>query len=143
MNPTFYKEGNGDWVLETFRKRRSLDFSSYKNGEVAKIGGVVLKKGWRITYFHTNPFQCYSSLSIWCVCVCVCVCECVVFICTSCISIICVSQEEPSLIASNQQICDFYKWIIFKKKKHCGIFGKDIVKSKFLISVNYSLNHLM
>ena len=45
----------------------------------------------------------------------------VLFICTICISIICVSQEEPSLIASNQQIYinryNFYKWIIFWKEK--------------------------
>ena len=34
-----------------------------------------------------------------------------VFIYTIYISIVCVSQEEPSLIASNQQMYDFYKWI--------------------------------
>ena len=35
-------------------------------------------------------------LSVWCVCV--------LFTYTISISIICVSQEEPSLIASNQQM---------------------------------------
>ena len=78
---------------------------------------VVSKRVFEIfeTYFLlTNPFQCYLSLSVWCVCL------CVLFIYTISISIICVSQEEPSLIASNQQINDFYKWIIFEKKKHCG-----------------------
>ena len=34
-----------------------------------------------------------------------------VFIYTISISIVCVSQEEPSLIVSNQQMYDFYKWI--------------------------------
>ena len=38
--------------------------------------------------------------------------------CTLCI--ICVSQEEHSLIASNQQICSFNKWIIFDRKRNCG-----------------------
>ena len=43
-----------------------------------------------------------------CVCVCVCVFVCVYFcIYTIFVSIICVSQEEPSLIASNQQIMTF------------------------------------
>ena len=34
------------------------------------------------------------------------------FIYSISISIICVSQEQLSLIASNQQIYDFYKWIL-------------------------------
>ena len=50
---------------------------------------------------------------------------CVLFIYTISISITCVSQEEPSLIASNQKIYDFCKRIIFEKK--------DIVKTKLLI----------
>ena len=37
-------------------------------------------------------------------------CTCVLFIYTISISIICVSQKEPSHIASNQQV----------KKRHCG-----------------------
>ena len=50
-------------------------------------------------------------------------------------SVICVLQEEPSLMASNQQIYDFYKRIISEKKRH--------YINKFLMVVNYSFNHLM
>ena len=40
-----------------------------------------------------------------CLCVCVCVCVCVLFIFTPfSVSIICVSQEEPSLIAANHDL---------------------------------------
>ena len=59
-----------------------------------------------------------------CVCVCVCVCVYDLFIYTISISIIWVLQEETSLIASNQQIYNFYKWIIFEKKRH---YGKEII----------------
>ena len=48
---------------------------------------------------------------------------CVLFIYTISISIICVSQEEPSLKAYNQHIFDFYMWIV------CEI--KNIAKSIF------------
>ena len=61
-----------------------------------------------------------SIIFLWVLGVCVCVCVCVLFIYIIPISIICVWQEKPSLIASNQQICDFYKWVIFEKKNHCG-----------------------
>ena len=49
-----------------------------------------------------------------------CVYVCVLFIYTISISVICVSQEETDLIASNQQIYDFYKLIIeiFEKYRH-------------------------
>ena len=40
------------------------------------------------------------------------------------ISIFCVSEVWLSLTASNQQICDFYKWVIFEKKRH---YGKKIL----------------
>ena len=76
------------------------DFS-YKDGAVGKIDGVVLKKDVSLIFILTNPFQCYLSLSVWCVRV--------LFIYTISISIICVSKDEPSLIASNQQIYDIYK----------------------------------
>ena len=80
-------------------------------------------------------------LSVWCVCVCicmcmcvcVCVCVCVLFTYTISIRIIYVSQEETSLIASNPQMNNL-QMKFFKRK--------DIVKSKFLISLNYSFNHL-
>ena len=42
---------------------------------------------------------------------------CVLFIYTISISIICVSEGELSLIASNEQIYNFCKWVIFEKKK--------------------------
>ena len=53
---------------------------------------------------------------------------CVLFIYAISISIICVSQEETSLIASIQQM---YEQLLKRK---------DIVESKFLISVNYSFD---
>ena len=59
----------------------------------------------------TNPFQADLSLSdlrVFCL------------FTTFSISIICVSQDKPSLIASNQQIHDFFKLMIFEKKRHCG-----------------------
>ena len=39
-------------------------------------------------------------LSVWCVCVCVCVCVVTPFLS----ELFCVSQEEPSLLAHNQQM---------------------------------------
>ena len=47
----------------------------------------------------TNPFQAYLSLSDLCV---------FCLFTTFSISIICVSQDKPNLIASNQQIYDFF-----------------------------------
>ena len=64
----------------------------------------------------TNLFQCYLLLSVWCVCVCVCVC-CLVTP---------VLFEEPSVIASNQQIYDLYKGIILDIMKN---IAKDIIKT--------------
>ena len=45
---------------------------------------------------------------------------CVFCLFTPFLSVFGVSQEEASLIASNLQIYDFYKRIIFEKKRHCG-----------------------
>ena len=78
------------------------------------------KKGGTLSliFILTNPFQCYLSVSGWCVCV------CVFLIYTISISILCVSWEEPSLNESDQQICDFYKSKIFESKdtvEHCKI----------------------
>ena len=68
----------------------------HKKGGIGTLGGVILKKGG-ITYFHTIPFQCHFSQSVWYVCV--------LFIYTTSISIICVSEKDPSLLqASNQQM---------------------------------------
>ena len=55
----------------------------------------------------------------------------VLFIYTILISIILVLQEERGLIASNEQVYDFYKWVIFEKK--------GIVENFFLMSVSYSV----
>ena len=73
---------------------------------------MVGKKG-AVTYFHAYSFQCYlsESFGLW---------VCILFIYNVSTSIICVSVEELTLIESNQQICDFYKWVIFKKQRHCG-----------------------
>ena len=43
----------------------------------------------------------------------------ILFIYTIFVSNLCVSQE--GLVESNQQIYDFYKWMIFKKQRHCGL----------------------
>ena len=48
------------------------------------------------------------------VCLCVCLVYLIVFI-----SIICVSQEEPSLITYNKQMFDFNKSIFLEKKINC------------------------
>ena len=96
------------------------DFS-HKKGGIGKIGGCFKKGGVSLVFILTDSFQCYLSLSVCCVCV------FVLFIYTISISIICVSYEEPSLIASNQQMYDFYHIV-------------KIEDSKFLISVNCSLN---
>ena len=66
----------------------------------------------------------------------VCVSVCVLFFYTISITIICVLQKALGLAASNQQIYDFYNWVIFEKKKY-------IVESKFLISdkfIHYNTN---
>ena len=65
----------------------------------------------------TSHFQCYLSLSVWCVSIIFCS-----------ISIICVSQEELSLIEYNEQIHFLHVSSFYLKK--------DIVESNFLISVN-------
>ena len=103
VGTSLYK-GGGGLSFRHFEKKGGgeggSDFSHKKGG----IGnrGCFLKKGvGSLIFMLTNPFQCYLSLSVWCVCV--------LFIYTISIRIICVSQEEPSLIVSNQQIYDFYK----------------------------------
>ena len=90
-------------------------------------GIIFLKKGVSLIFILTDPFQCYLSLSAWgvcvcvcCVCVCVCVCMCVFCLFTPFLSVLFVSQEVPSLIASYQLINDFHMRIIFEKKRHCG-----------------------
>ena len=73
-----------------FSKKES-GFSHKKEG-VGKKGGCFKRED--ITYFHTNLFQCYLSLSVWYV------------------SVFCFLKsvfEEPSLAAPNQRIYDLYK----------------------------------
>ena len=61
------------------------------------------------------------------------VCVCVLLIYSISISTLCVSWEERSLNETNQQICSFYKWVIFE--------SKNIVElCKFVISTNYLFN---
>ena len=78
--------------------RKFSKFSKKESGFSHKKGGIGKKgdcfKREEITYFHTNPSQCYLSLSVWYV------------------SVFCLLTsvfEEPSLIAPNQQIYDLYK----------------------------------
>ena len=86
----------GEGVAEfskVLKKGVGSDFS-HKNGGLAKIDRAVPKKrkGVSLIFIVTNPLQGYLSLNVRCVCI--------LLIYT--ISIICVSQEEPSLTASNQ-----------------------------------------
>ena len=72
--------------FRNFLKKGGSDFFHKKGGRVGILSFFIL----------TSPFQSYLSLSVCCVCV--------LFIYTISVSIICVSQKEPSLTASNQQI---------------------------------------
>ena len=95
-----------------FKKKRGVPIFHIEIGRVGKISAFFKKKAEgegavSLIFILTNPFQCYLSLSVWCVCVCVCMC--ILFICTIYINIICVSQEKPSLTSSNQQIHDFFR----------------------------------
>ena len=101
----------GAWVLEIFAERSGSDFS-HKKGGVGEIKGLF------------DFFSFSSDIFLWVFGV--------LFIYTNSVSIIRASQEELSFIPCNQQIYDFYKWVIFE--------NKDIVESKFLASVNYSCN---
>ena len=75
------KKKGGEGVVHIFPiKREELvkwvgggsSYFSHKKGGVGKMGaggggGGGVKKGL-LTFFHTNSFQCYLSLSVWCVC---------------------------------------------------------------------------
>ena len=112
--PSLTKRGGSLSFRNFWKKGRGGDGSdfSHEKGGVVKMGRLLLKREVSLILIQTNPFQCYLSVSVWCMCV--------LFIYTISISIICASLEEPSLIASNQQIYDCYNWIIFQKKRHCG-----------------------
>ena len=67
----FQKKGVS--VFKIFKKKGWHSHFSHKNGGVGKtvgnIGGVFLKRGGlSLIFILTNPFQCYLSLSVWCVC---------------------------------------------------------------------------
>ena len=90
-------------------KKGGSDFF-HETGGVGKIGGVV-KKG--VSLIFILPLPNVTFFRVFGVCVCVC------FVClfTPFLSVLFVFH---SLIASNQQIYDFHKRIIFEKKRHCG-----------------------
>ena len=102
-------EGGGEF-FEIFIKRGFRYFSWKGMGWWNRGEGGVLKKRVSLIIILSNPFQCFLSLGVCCVCV--------LFIYATSTSIICVWQEELSFIASNQQIYDLHKWVIFEKKKH-------------------------
>ena len=75
-----------------------------------------MKKGLSL-FILNSPSQCYLSQDLWCVCV----RACVLFIYTISISTNCISQEEFSFVASNQQIYNFYKSVIFDISELCNV----------------------
>ena len=73
----FSKKGGGVYIFPIKKERLVKQVSIF-----FKKGGVPL------IFLLTNPFQCYLSLSVWCVYV--------LLIYIIAISITCVSQEEPN-----------------------------------------------
>ena len=119
LSTIFYKRSGT--FNETFLTLSSLPFSQKNSWFLFLDKSQVQKSVGVITWFPCSlnkqkfkniqahgciplPFQYYHSLSVWCVCF--------VYL-HHFYSIICVSQEELSFIASNEQICTFYKWVIF------------------------------
>ena len=103
--------------------------SAHKKGGVGKIGGVLLKKSGTLSliFILTNPFQPHLSLSEW---------WCVFCLFTPYLLIFFVFHgKNLSCIESNQQIYDFYKSVIFEKRRDRGT-----LYSNFLMSANYSFN---
>ena len=87
------------------------------SGFSSKMGGVgkiesCFKEGVSLIFILTLSKKIF--LSVWWEC------ECVLFISTISNSILCISRKELGLTESNQQICDFYKRVIFEKQSHCG-----------------------
>ena len=101
----------GGLSFQNFWKKSGSDFF-HETGGVGKIGGVVLKKG--VSLIFILPLSNVTFFWVFGVCVCVCFVYCLF---TPFLSVLFVFH---SLIASNQQIYDFYKRIIFEKKRHCG-----------------------
>ena len=111
-------EKDGELNFQNVRKKRVQIFPTKR--KVLVKYGVVLNKGWYHLLSYSLTLSSVIFLWIFGVCV-------FLFKYTISTSIICVSLKELTLIASNQQIYDFYKWEILEKKKHC--------ESKFLISI--------
>ena len=105
----------GSCFLEAWHNWTPLPPELLKKGgiQIFPIKGGVGKIGvFRKEIILSNPLQGYLSLKVWWVGV--------LFIkpfyYTLSISIICVSQEEPSLIASNQQIYELQVSNFWKEK---------------------------
>ena len=100
LNLKKLRRGRGELLKSPKNKRGGeggVQIFLIKMEGLVKQVGLFLKKGVPLIFILTNPFQCYLSLSVVCV---------FLFIYIISIGIICVSQEEPSLIASNQQMYD-------------------------------------
>ena len=66
-----------------------------------------------LIFILTNPFQCYFSLSQWCVCVCVSVCVCVCV----CVCMFCLFTPFGSILSAQGLVASlkvpFLKKIVF------------------------------
>ena len=78
-----HKGGEGLSFLN-FQKGGGPIFPTKKEGLV-KLGGI---------FILTSPFQCYLSMSLWCLCVCVCVYVCVFCIFTPFLSALLVFYRK-------------------------------------------------
>ena len=103
LESPLYKQGvgggrvRGEFSKFSLKVGKGLRFFHKREGLVKQ--GVVLKKVGILSliFIPSNPFQFESEQWF------------VFYLYTICINIVCVSWEEPSLIESSQQICDFYK----------------------------------
>ena len=100
--PSLIKRG---FEFSKFAKKGGFRLPIKREGLVKQ--GVVFKREVSPIFILTNPFQCYLSLSVW-------------YVCFVYLHHFYQYYLEPSLIATNQQIYNFYKWIIFEKKRLCG-----------------------
>ena len=54
--------------LKFLKKKKEVPIFPIKIGRVGKIGVIsFFKKGVSLIFILINPFQCYLSLSVWCV----------------------------------------------------------------------------
>ena len=98
-------------LLDLIFSQKIAGFCLVINPKLKKVGVSRLIAGTPPT-----SFQCYLLLSIWCVCVCVCVCVFCLF--TPSLSVLFVFHRKNLVFVPNVQIYGFYKWEIFKKKRH-------------------------